>query len=294
MLRPHFPTPIAALALVFAAWVVTGSLALLQLDPGDARPQLDPGLTGIAQVIGFGLIATLAARRVPGPQGERLGLSPLALRFIPLVAMGVPFALVASEIDNWLSMAFPTADPEAIQRQLEAMRGMTPLAVTQVAIVAIGLEPVVTEFLFRGVIQQGLISYLGRFTGVLVTAALSLNLASLIASNGSPVSATLLSLMLGLSLGYLRIATGSLLAPILVRATWNGLGLFGVVYAEQFPVAGFNTTGDHVHPILFTACAACVVWGAIELMRALRDRPLVLPIEEDPEPEEDDEGAGFF
>ena len=71
--------------------------------------------------------------------------------------------------------------------------------------------------------------------------------------------------------------------------------VFGVVYAEQFPVPGFNTFGgDHTSPILLAACSACVVWAAIELLRALRFHPVVLPIEEEPDPEEDDDGAGFF
>jgi len=294
MLRPHFPTPLAALALVLAAWLVTFFGVTLQLDPSEPQRAIDPGLAGIAQALGFGLVATFAARRVPAPQARRLGLSPLALRYLPLVAMGAPFAIVASELDNWLSIPFPGSAPEALELALEQIRGLTPLAITQAAIFRVGIEPVVTEFLFRGVLQQGLIAYVGRFRGVLITAALSIDLASTFATNGSPVSAVVLSLCLGISLGYLRLGTGSLLAPILVRATWNGMGLFGVVYAEEFPVPGFNTYGDHTHPVLLAACSACVVWASIELLRALRSQPSVLPIEQEPEPEEDDEGPGFF
>ena len=63
-----------------------------------------------------------------------------------------------------------------------------------------------------------------------------------------------------------------------MRATWNGLGLFGVVYAEQFPVPGFNTIGDNTHPLLFTASAACVVWAAVELMVGQINESLALLI----------------
>jgi membrane protease YdiL (CAAX protease family) len=295
MLRPHYPTPIAALVLVLSAWLLSFFGVTLQIDPSETQQTIDPGLAGIAQALAFGLVASFAARRVPAPQALRLGLSPLALRYLPLVVMGAPFAIVASELDNWLTIPFPSADPEAVGRALEQARELTPLAVAQAAIFRIGIEPVVTEFLFRGVIQQGLIAYVGRFTGVLITAALSMDLASALATGGSPVSGLVLSLLLGLTLGYMRIGTGSLLAPILLRATWNGMALFGVVYAEQFPVPGFNTFGgDHTNPILLAACSACVVWAAIELLRALRFHPVVLPIADAPDPAEDAAGAGFF
>lgn len=295
MLRPHYPTPLAALVLVLAAWLVTFFGVTLQFDPSETQQTIDPGFAGIAQAIGFGLIATVAARRVPAPQAQRIGLTPLALRFLPLVVMGAPFGIVASEVDNWLSIPFPGSDPAAIERALEQAQELTPLAVAQAAIFRIGIEPVVTEFLFRGVIQQGLIAYLGRLTGVLITAMLSMDLAAALATGGSPVSGLVLSLLLGLTLGYLRLGTGSLLAPILVRAIWNGMGLFGVIYAEEFPIPGFNTFGgEHTQPLLFVACVACVAWAAIELVRALREQPAVLPIEEEPDPEEDDASGGFF
>jgi membrane protease YdiL (CAAX protease family) len=295
MLRPHFPTPLAALVLVITAWLLTSVIGYgVQVDPSKTQQTIDPGYLSISYALVFGVIATLAARRVPAPQPERLGLTPLPLRHLPLVVMAVPFAIVASELDNWLTIPFPGADAETLSQQLEQMRTLTPLALTQIAIFRIGIEPVVTEFLFRGVIQQGMIAYLGRFTGVLLTAALSLDLAGAIATSGSPVSALVVSLLFGLALGYLRIGTGSLLATILVRAAWNTMGLFGVVYAKEFPVPGFNTFGDHTHPILLAASSACVVWASIELLRALRAHPVVLPIEEEPEPEEDDGGTGFF
>lgn len=294
MLRPHFPTPLGALLLVIAAWLITFFGVSLQIDPGDPQAPLDPGFAGIAQALAFGLVATFGARRVPGPQAERLGLTPLAARYWLLVAMGVPLAIVASELDNWLSAFLPAIDPEAFQNALEELRALTPLAVAQAAIFRVGIEPVVTEFLFRGVIQQGLIAYIGRFPGVAITAVLSVDFASAIATNGSPGSAAIVSLLLGIGLGYLRIGTGSLLAVILVRAAWNALGLFGVIYAEEFPVPGFNTFGEHVDPILFTACLACVVWAAMELARSVREQPVVLPIVEEAEPHEEDDGGSFL
>ena len=50
-----------------------------------------------------------------------------------------------------------------------------------------------------------------------------------------------------------------------------------------------NTFGDHTDPVLFAACFACVIWGALELTRAVKEQPIVLPIVEEPEPEEDDD-----
>ena len=295
MLRPHYPTPIVAVVLVLAAWIATSFGIALQVDPESTEQSIDYGFVGIAQAIGFGLVATLAARRVPAPQAARLGMGPLALRYLPLVVMAAPFAIVVSELDNLLALVFPGPDRAELTEALANARNMTSLAVTQAVIIRVGLEPVVTEFLFRGVIQQGLIAYLGRPIGVILTAALSLDLSSAVGAGGSAVSNLVLSMALGIALGYLRVGTGSLMAPILVRATWNAMMLFGLVYADRFPVQGFNTfDGSHTHPALLGACSACVVWAAIELIRALRLQPVTLPIEEEPDPEEDEEGSGFF
>ena len=296
MQGPHFPTPITALLLVIGAWLATLFTMLLGvslvIDPSDPVASLDPGFQWIAQALGFGLVGTLAARRLPGPQAERVGLIPLRSRYWLIVAMGIPAAIVASELDNWLAAWMPPADPEAFQEALTQLRALSSLAIAQAAIFQLGIEPVVTEFLFRGVIQQGMIAYLGRFRGVAVTAVLSVALPSALAINSSAGATVIISLLLGLGLGYLRVGTGSLLAPILVRATWNAMALFGVVFADQFPVPGFNTFGEHTDPVLFAACLACVTWGGLELKRAAAAQPEVLPIVEEPEPE--DEEDGFF
>ena len=124
MLRPHFPTPLTALLLVLAAWFVSMLGVTLLIGPfsSGGTPTLDPGFAGIAQALGFGLVATLAARRVPGPQAERLGLTPLAWRYLPLIAMGAPLAIVASELDNLLAIPFPAADTEAITSAFARIR----------------------------------------------------------------------------------------------------------------------------------------------------------------------------
>ena len=63
-----FPGPLAALALTFAA---VFSTAIVVTIVGD-MPFI--AAVGIGQAIGLGGVATLAARRVPEPQAERLGL----------------------------------------------------------------------------------------------------------------------------------------------------------------------------------------------------------------------------
>lgn len=298
MQGPHFPTPITALLLVIGAWLATLLAMLigvsLAVDPSDPVASIDPGFQWIAQALGFGLVATLAARRLPGPQAERIGLVPLRSRYWLIVAMGVPAAIVASELDNWLATLLPSEDPEAFRAALEQLRDLSSLAIAQAAIFQLGIEPVVTEFLFRGVIQQGMIAYLGRFGGVTVTAVLSVALPSALAVNSSAGATVIISLLLGFCLGYLRVGTGSLLAPILVRAAWNAMALFGIVFADDFPVPGFNTFGEHTDPVLFSACLACVVWGGLELTRAAAQQPVVLPIVEEPEPESEDDEGGFF
>ena len=66
----HFPSPAVAFALTMGAWLVTGFLIAL------LGREIDIVSLGMGEVFGFGLVATLAARRVPEPQAERDGAQP--------------------------------------------------------------------------------------------------------------------------------------------------------------------------------------------------------------------------
>jgi len=90
-----FPGPFAAAFLTLAALFTT--ILMVAALFGDL-PLI--AAAGIGQVIGMGGIAALAARRVPAPHEERLGLRGFTPRLlVPLLCL-LPIVIVVSELDN--------------------------------------------------------------------------------------------------------------------------------------------------------------------------------------------------
>lgn len=290
----HYPGPLAAVIIVLGAWLLMGLGAAMQADL--ERGELpDIGALGVAQALGFGLAATLAARRVPGPQAERLGLLGFSLRYVPMLLLLIPMLFVMSELDNWVALLIPGADPESVAKQLEEFRGkQTLLSNLQMGIALIGIAPVVEEWLFRGVVLQGAVAHLGRTSGLVFTSALYA-LGNMTPMGTSRASITLTAFLSGLVLGVVRLATGSLLATILVHAAWSAIGLVLIVFADEIPISGFNTLEGHTPLWLIGPCLLAVAWSLSNAIRAMRERPAVLPIvEPEPDHEDDDEGPGGF
>jgi membrane protease YdiL (CAAX protease family) len=275
----HFPGPGTAVLLTFAAWFAAGLvIALLGIE-------LDIAAIGIGEVVGLGLVATLAARRVPPPQPERLGLCGFSPGWIPTLVLLIPLMLLTSELDNIVQSYLPTPDAaeiEASKADAEPKAGEvepTTLEAVQTAIVVVGLAPVVEEWLFRGVLQQGLIAHLGPARGLLVTAALFA--AGHLSPTLAPASSAVLvlsSLILGLVLGAVRLASGSILAPILLHAAINGVALAAISFDEVVAIPGFNAEGAHTPLSVLLPALVCVTIGANTLVRALGGVQWVLPI----------------
>ena len=81
----------------------------------------------------------------------------------------------------------------------------------------VGISPIVEEFLFRGVIQQGLVQRLGLIRGVTMVALLwTLLRPAPIAGFTRFVAAAIASFALGWALGIVRIASRSILGSILL------------------------------------------------------------------------------
>ena len=276
----HFPGPVAAFAIAFAAWLATATVVVLV--GGQQRGGIGIVALGIGQALGLGVVATLAARRVPEPRVERLGLRGFPLRYLLPLAMLLPLSIVVSELVNVAHSLFPPPDAVAVTRRaLERLDTRTPISAVQVAIVAVGIAPVVEEFLYRGVLQQGLVAHLGRTRGVLLAACLfGLAHVSPGLSGASALATFVATLPLGLALGAVRLATGSLLAPILLHACNNALGLLAVAFSQALPVAGFNAPGAHTPLAIVVPCAAVVALALHTFLRDARLAPVALPIPE--------------
>jgi len=268
----RYPGPLSALLLTFCAVLLTGiSIGLLGFAP-------DAGVFGIAEAIGLGVTGSLAARRVPPPHASRLGLTGFDPQFATLIVLLVPVIVLNSELDNLLRAN------EVMQR---APWTEAPLLnVLQDGIVAIALMPVVEEWFFRGVLQQGLVDTFGRFGGVLYTAGLyALLRLNPSEDQGVAIAAFIGALATGCLLGLLRIATGSILAPILLSSGISAAYLLADAYSDVFPIAGFTAPGNTPFNVLLPAGLA-VAWGVSQLLAAVKAAP-----EDQSDDSEPEEGA---
>jgi membrane protease YdiL (CAAX protease family) len=260
--EPALPSPVGATVLTLLAWVtIILGWALLE----EASPSL--GLA-VGLCLGFGGVGTLAARAVPAPADRRIGLRGFAPRFALPVLLMAPAIVLVSEIDNWVRPLFPRGPAlEAV-----AASGGGRYAAFEAVITLVLLRPVLEEFFFRGVVQQGLVAHLGFPAGLLQTAILS-GLASggllLVAGPDRAASAAAQGAFAALLLGTLRQGSGSLLAPILAAVLMQSAGVAAVAAAERFPIQGFTgSSGEHTPLAILAACAAPVALGCFLALRA--------------------------
>ena len=253
---------------------------------------------GIGQAIGVGAVATMGAQRVAEPQAERLGLRALDLKMIPILLCLAPAVLLASEFDNIAADWSGTEDeiesqvetdgaqefdlPDSDDGQsTEASEGSSsdgggegeaaaaasmrlfdpddPWSLLSAFIVMVGISPVVEEFLFRGVIQQGLVQRMGLLRGVTTVAILwTLLRPAPIAGFSRFLAAAIASFGLGWALGIVRIATGSILGSILLAGSWAAIGLSAVALEGKMALPGMNIEGTHL-PWSVTLGSVCLV-----------------------------------
>jgi hypothetical protein len=137
-----------------------------------------------------------------------------------------------------------------------------PWSLLSAFIVMVGISPVVEEFLFRGVIQQGLVQRLGLLRGVTMVALLwTLLRPAPIAGFTRFLAAAIASFGLGWALGIVRIATRSILGSILLAAIWAAIGLASVALEGRMRLPGMNIEGTHLPWSVTIASALLVAWA---------------------------------
>ena len=156
----------------------------------------------------------------------------------------------------------------------------------QLLIIAVGIAPVVEEWLFRGVVLQGLVGHLGRARGIALTALLYAPLHPFSVSAGSAfLSAVVASACLGVVLGIVRLGTGSILAPILLAAGINASVVLALWFEDSVSIPGFNAEGQHM-PVEILLPAVLVTGFALRpFARLAQEAPRV------PEPPTTEDGA---
>ncbi len=269
-----FPGPAAAVVLTAGAWL-TASLVFQHT--ADA---LGPTLAGsVALLVGIGGVGALGVRYVPPARRARLGVRGVPPRLLPAALLLMPVVVLGTEASNLVRAALPPPDAAEIAVRIrERLATDTAERAVSTVLFAAALGPVVEEAFFRGLIQQGLVSHLGRLAGVLATAGLfaaahgsgALSLPAFLSIFGS-------NLLYGIVFGAIRLASGSLLAPTLVHVGVNALGLLGMVGAQAVPVAGFNAPGAHVAPAALVPALAAVGLGLAWCTREIRRRPAATP-----------------
>jgi membrane protease YdiL (CAAX protease family) len=282
--RP-FPNPSLAFTLATTALVVS-------LVPTLAGG----GVVGIAigSALGFGGIGVLAARLVPEPAAERLGLAPFPLRAIAPILLLAPAVLIVSELDNWIRIAFSAPQSETL--------GVAAVPALEAIVFAALLNPVLEEFFFRGVLLQGCASVLGRWRALLYVAALQIALVPALvfvdAFSVKPSTAPIVSqgagtVLFGLAYGLVRLATRSLLPSIVLSGAIASLGLAAGALADRVPIPGFNAPGATTPLVYLIPALASVALGVWLLTEQLAREPELPPIPP-PAPEDDEEPGPLF
>ena len=294
--RPEGPAPFpdvrTALLLTIGASVASGVIGILFIDLGLLAAQ------GLGTAIGIGGVATLAARRVAEPQAARIGFAPVGWRAWPMILCLVPAVLIASELDNFAYDGSPeketpssspmqqaqtsgpvaedaqtgadaTAKPQSKQETetpapLEPLIDpASPFSLMEGLIVFVGITPVVHEFLFRGVLQQGIVSQIGLTRGITITALLS----TLLRLPYSPtiarfIAAYLVSFAMSWLLGLVRATTGSILGSILLASLWAAVGFAALALEGRMALPGINVEGTHLPVAVTLASVLIVAWAA--------------------------------
>ena len=260
------PRPRAALALTAIAWSVMVLVTVL-------TTPAEGGVLGLSLgfLFGFGGTGTLAARSVPPPAERRIGLVGFAPRLLLPLALLAPSVLLASELDNWVAASF---FPLAKTAAAEAEAAPGALATLEWVLFAVLLRPVLEEFFFRGVVQQGVVSAAGPARGVLLTALLFAFVRTSLSAGDAYHAASfgVQALAAGLLLGFVRLASGSILACVLLQTALEGAGVLSLVLRESLPIPGFNAAGAHT-PLVWLLPALLSVGLGLALLGREARRP---------------------
>lgn len=268
MSEPTVSKPLPALfratALTAAAWGTSYFWTRLAMEWTGPRMAV-----GIAATIGYGLVGILALGESPRAGGSRVGLRPFPRRSWLSIVLLVPALLLAMEVEALVRLAFGRAGGVGV---FEWSRGLItgasglPLIGSMVLFVVV--VPAMGEWFFRGVVQHLLVEGLGRMRGVLTT---SLLYAVAVAGTRSPFSSWLAlaaaAFGLGVLLGVVRIASGSVVASALLHGGFNLVGVVAWIVAPTTAVPAFTGPGSSLPPVALVPAAISVAVGSLLLRR---------------------------
>jgi membrane protease YdiL (CAAX protease family) len=246
--RPAFPGLVGALVLLALAvgaqyagaqvWLALLGRTDVVLLSGLAN------LTGLTAVAALGFWASGRPPRWTPAQGTSPGF------WVGLVATAAAATVVLGEVSTLVAWVYPM--PAALAALFQSLSaGPWPAALFTLAFVA----PVTEEALFRGLLLRGFTRRWGRWPALVLSSALF----ALFHLN---VWQAVPAFVAGLYLGGLFLATGSLWAPVVAHAVFNGLPV--ALAAAGMVVPGYNAPGTgELAPWPLTAAAAAALAGGL-------------------------------
>jgi len=267
--RP-FPSPLPAALLAVMGLCLTTAVGATVSDWTSPIAAYGFGAT-----IGIGVTGALGAASIPPPHGARVGLRGFAWRHLLPILLLVPIAFLAKEVGNVMQALLPAPDAAQVaQSTVEQLPTDTELSLLETSVVVVGLVPLLEEWFFRGVLQQGLVGTLGPRLGVLVTALLFAFVHGIGTSPQAYAASFAEILVIGLALGLLRHATGSILASTLLHAAINGLGVVSLALPSVLVIPGYDAPSAHAPLALLVPSLLAV---GIALWLLARERPVPIP-----------------
>ncbi|MBM4029246.1 MAG: CPBP family intramembrane metalloprotease [Planctomycetes bacterium] len=232
--RRHGMAPFAPVVL-FLVWLLGGGLLQMAAyrAAGSAEPWRRAFLGQLAYTVAsLGVVALILilakfefARGLKG-LGLRLKTIPkdLGYAFVTLLAVW-PLVLAALTVTLLITRAISGPDYRIPPHEALKLITESPAVALKVllAIVAVGIAPVIEELLFRGLFQTTIRSYLRRPWPAIVLTSL------LFTSIHLDVSHWPALFVLSLGLGYAYEKSGSLWRPIFMHALFNGITVVTVL-----------------------------------------------------------------
>ena len=223
--------------------------------------QLQVSTLGMGALVTYGGMFALCASRLRGPPARQLGFvaapGPAWLAVVFLTSAIV----LSSEVDNVVKTLAPPTPPP-----LPANAVAPPFFGVALALVYIGVYPLVYDLFFLGVLQPLATARFGTVRGVLLTTLMSGFAAAFlpaIMNGGAGALAPKFSDALVLCI--LRQCAGSLWPALALSVLW-GVGLLCAQY-QVFGLAGFDASGAHT-PLPWLAGAALLTGVGLGLCRA--------------------------
>jgi uncharacterized protein len=173
---------------------------------------------------------------------EFLGFRSTHVAFFPLaVLLGLGLQAPLNEMLHLIEARWPIpGDPDELLRSL-AEAGVAHRVI--LAVIIVGLVPLLEESVFRGALFQPLRRRYGPWAVIFITSICFTVI-------HVQWQVFLPHLVTGLCVGYLRAASGSILPPILMHATFNGVPFASMLVEAGRPVSA--TPNDEHAPLALT------------------------------------------